>query len=315
MKRKLLIIIGLTLIFSQLLACDSGKKTGFVPEVVEETIEIEGISKEYKLLYITDTHMVVPTDSDSENEMKYANERKNMFYDAQGHSAAEQFSAWMDYANENAVDAVLLGGDIIDSPSSGNIAYLEDNLATLNMPYLMIPGNHDWTYPWDYMTESGKETYMSLLPFSKNPYTDNPGECQVLEFEDLMIVGINDSSNQVTQEAFDGFMLANEEKKPIIVLAHVPFMTQTLLVQARETWSSPTVLGGGGYGGIYPDEISGKFLDAIVSKDSNVELVLGGHVHFYNDDMIEGEKNVRQIVGDDGFSGKSLLLHVKPVEE
>lgn len=312
MKRKLLIIVGAMLVFSQLAACNLGKKAGYVPEVVEETIEIEGLTREYDLLYITDSHMVVPSDSDSEDEAKYAEERKNMFYDAFGHSAAEQFSAWMNYANENSVDAVLLGGDIIDSPSSGNVTYLESNLAILDMPYLMIPGNHDWTYPWDYMTESGKEAYMPLLPFMENSYTDNPGECQVLEFEDLMIVGINDSSNQVTQEALDAFLLANEEKKPIIVMAHVPFMTQTLLAQAREEWSSPTVLGAGEYGGIYPDGISQKFVDSIVSKESNVELVLGGHVHFYNDDVIEGEQNVRQIVGDDGFSGKSLLLHVKP---
>ena len=38
----------------------------------------------------------------------------------------------------------LLGGDVIDFPSQGNLSFLEKNLEMLEMPYLYVPGNHDW---------------------------------------------------------------------------------------------------------------------------------------------------------------------------
>ena len=41
-----------------------------------------------------------------------------------------------------------------------------------------------------------------------------------------------------------------------------------------------------------------------------VELVLAGHVHFYDRDVIEGEKQVLQLVGGAGFRGEAILIHI-----
>ena len=96
----------------------------------------------------------------------------------------------------------------------------------------------------------------------------------------------------------------------MVVVAHVPFMTQSVLGRAREVWNSPVVIGAGNYGGIYPNEDSEKFEAVTTSSDSPVELVLAGHVHFYDKDIIEGEKNVLQLVGGAGFKGEALLIHL-----
>ncbi len=60
------------------------------------------------------------------------------------------------------MDAVLLGGDTIDFPSKANINYLQECLSDLSVPYMYVNGNHDWTYPWEYMTDYGKSEYLPL---------------------------------------------------------------------------------------------------------------------------------------------------------
>ena len=81
-----------------------------------------------------------------------------------------------------------------------------------------------------------------------------------------------------------------------------------------EAWNSPVVIGAGNFGGIYPNEESEKFISLTTAADSPVELVLAGHVHFYDRDVIEGEKNVLQVVGAAGYQGNAVLIHITGTE-
>lgn len=274
--------------------------------VREEYVVMEGLKQEYDLLYITDTHIIVLSEEDDEQVKANAESRSPLFYDGAGISSAEQFPYWMKYANEQQVDAVLLGGDIIDYPSEANINFLKENLAQLEMPVLYTLGNHDWTYPWEYMTETAKTEYIPLL----EPMVKEGGVIQTLDMGEFLVVGIDNSSNQVNPEALEEYMTLLEKDKPVIVVTHVPFMTQSVLENAKEVWGSPMVIGGGDYGGIYPSVESETFVSATTAQDSPVAAVLAGHVHFYDKDDIEGERNVIQIVGNAGYVRSAILLHV-----
>ena len=273
--------------------------------ITEETVYIEGVDREYTLLFITDTHMVVRGEDISAQEKENEDLRFPEFVNEEGVPSAEQFPEWIRYANETEVDGVLLGGDIIDTPSAANLQWLEEQLAGLDMPWLYVNGNHDWTYPWEYMTETGRETYLPLL----QTFTQGGKAVQSLDFGEFLVVGIDDSTNQVEGAALPEYEKILEENRPVIVMAHVPFMTQSVLAKARESWDSPAVIGGGNYGGIYPSEDSEGFLTLTTAEESPVEL-LAGHVHFYDRDVIEGEKNVLQLVGGAGFQGNAILIHV-----
>ena len=133
-----------------------GAKRDWEKHIQEETIYLEGLKGEYTLLFLTDTHMIVRDREAVGQEAENEESRYPGFQNEEGVPSAEQFTEWIRYANEANVDAVLLGGDIIDTPSSANLKWLEEQLAQLNMPYLYVNGNHDWTYPWEYMTETGK---------------------------------------------------------------------------------------------------------------------------------------------------------------
>lgn len=274
--------------------------------VVKETIVIGGLMQEYDLLFLTDTHMVVNTSDDTEQIAANAAERGQQFIDAEGVASSVQFSAWMEYATEQQVDAVLLGGDIIDFPSTGLLEHLQKNLNTLEMPYIYTLGNHDWTYPWEYMTEKGKAKYLPLL----EPMMKGNTVIQRLDMGEFIVVAVDNSAGQVNDAALEAYAEILAEEKPTIVLVHVPFMTQSVLTKAREVWSSGVVIGGGNYGGIYPNDVSTAFVEMTTAADSPVVAVLAGHVHFYDKDYIDGEKRVLQLVGDAGYKRQGMILHI-----
>ena len=293
-------------------AGEGGQKEGTGPggawekHITEETVRLKGIEGEYTLLFLTDTHAIVQSQGASEQEEANEEARYPTFFNEEGVPSAEQFPEWVRYANENGVDAVLLGGDIIDTPSEANLRWLEEQLGRLDMPYLYVNGNHDWTYPWEYMTEAGKEAYLPLL----EPFMQDNTVIHSLDFGEFTVVGIDDSPGQVDGGVFPASEEILEEGRPVIVLAHVPFMTQSVLGKAREAWSSPVVIGAGNYGGIYPNEDSERFVSLTTAASSPVELVLAGHVHFYDRDVIEGERQVLQLVGGAGFQGNAILVHI-----
>lgn len=275
--------------------------------VGEEIIEVSGVEGEYTFLFLTDTHMVVPDEQDSDKVEKYSELRFDEFQNEEDIASAEQFEQWMTYANEQGVDALLLGGDIIDYPSAANVEHLEENLKKLQAPYLYALGNHDWTFPWEYMTQYGEETYLPML----EPYMQSDSSFHELEFDDLIIVAVDNSANQVDPEAMEEYRNILKKGKPVILMLHVPLLTQSVLTKAKETWSSSVVLGGGNYGGIYPDEVSSEFIELTTAADSPVAAVLAGHVHFYDKDQIND--NIVQIVGDGGYKGEALLIRITGV--
>ncbi len=140
-----------------------GQAAEWEMHITEETLRLPGFQGEYDILFLTDTHVVIRDERDTPEEAAEGDARLAEFRNAEGVSAAVQTKDWIDYANDQKVDAVLLGGDIIDYPSAGNLDFLEEQLGRLEMPYLYTPGNHDWTYPWEYMTEYGRETYAESL--------------------------------------------------------------------------------------------------------------------------------------------------------
>lgn len=324
MKKKLLSMMGLCLLLTGCAAQDpsiisselssevtsetnnSGNMQQIISEqdIHKETILIPGLEQEYDFLFLTDNHIIIPDNRDNTEIQEHTQARYPHFVDENGIPSSESFPLWMEYAVQQEVDGVLLGGDIIDFPSEANISYLEQQLGNLTMPYLYTPGNHDWTYPWDYMTASGEEIYLTKL----NPFMDSNPNIHSLELEDLILVAINNSSNQFPSSIMEEYQQILQKGKPVIVLLHVPLLTQSLLSEAREIWETPVVLGGGNYGGIYPDEVSTEFITITTSQNSPVVAVIAGHVHFQNRDMIND--NIVQIVGEAGFRRKGTMIHI-----
>lgn len=274
--------------------------------ITEYTIEIPELKEEYSFLFLTDTHMIVRDEQDTQQVEDNAAPRYKDFRNAEGISSSDQFSEWIAYANDQETDGLLLGGDIIDYPSGANVKYLDSQLKELKVPYLYTLGNHDWTYPWEYMTELGEDTYLPML----EPYMKGETAIHYMDCGEFLIVSVDNSSNQVNEDALKQYEEILALGKPVILLVHVPFLTQSVLTKAKRIWKTGVVLGGGNYGGIYPNESSRRFMDMTTAADSPVAAVLAGHVHFADFDYIVGEKKVLQIVGAAGYKGEGALIRV-----
>lgn len=269
-------------------------------------IVIPGLTKEYNFLFLTDTHIIISDEQEEQQVKDYTQSRLPVFNTEENKTSVPQLDEWITYANQQKYDGLLLGGDIIDFPSAANIDYLAFSLKKLEIPYLYTPGNHDWTYPWEYMTEKGKENYLSLL----SPYMEDNPAIHTLEYEDFIIVAINNSSNQIDPDALQTYKSILSEGKPVIVLMHVPLYTDSVLAKSKEEWNSGVVLGGGIHGGIYPDAVSTEFLQLTLAKTSPVAAILSGHVHLSDTSEVLGDKNIPQITGDAGYKGIGTRIHI-----
>ena len=313
-----------TLFFSLLLAgllTGCGKeKTAQIPDtpdvlpaetstsfsVNEKSLYVSGLTKDYTFLYLSDTHMIKLDGNESDQITENALPRMQLFVDNKGVTSADRFPKWIDFANEREVDMMLLGGDMIDFPSDANLNILKENLFKLKMPYVYTLGNHDWTYPWDYMTANGRETYRPLF----DTFTNNSPAASITEYEELVILSVDNSSNQIDPEALTVVDEALSLKKPVIVIAHVPFSTDSLLEKAKTVWNSPVSIGMADKGGIFPDANTLAFQEKILADDSPVFCVLSGHVHFVDESTLND--SVTQIVGGAGYNGEGVLLHISP---
>lgn len=275
-------------------------------EITEKTITVPSLTKEYTFLYFSDTHMIHLDGTESEQITENALPRMQLFVDSEGISSADRFPEWIEYANEKEVDMVLFGGDMIDFPSNANLNLLKENISELKMPYVYTLGNHDWTYPWDYMTAEGRETYRPLF----NDYTQNNPSASITEYGELVILSVDNSSNQMDPEALTVVDEALALQKPVIVIAHVPFSTESILEKARGVWNSPVSIGMADKGGIFPDANTFAFQEKILAEGSPVFCVLSGHVHFADESALND--NVTQIVGGAGYNGEGVLLHIRP---
>lgn len=278
-----------------------------VPEpftITEKHITVPSLTENYTFLYLSDTHMIKLDGTESEQVTENALPRTDLFKDSEGIPSYERFPMWIDYANAYAVDMFLFGGDMIDFPSEPNLSLLRENIEKLKMPYVYTLGNHDWTYPWDYMTAEGRETYRPLF----HDFTNNNPAASITEYKELVILSVDNSSNQIDPEALAITDEALSLGKPVIVIAHVPFSTESLLEKATGVWNSPVSIGMADKGGIFPDANTLAFQEKILAPDSPVICVLSGHVHFYDESNLND--SVIQIIGGAGYNGEGVLLHI-----
>lgn len=272
--------------------------------ITEKKLTVPGLTKNYTFLFLSDTHIIKLDGTESEQITENALPRTELFRDGRGIASAKRFPEWIDFANETQVDMVLFGGDIIDFPSETNLHLLKENIARLKMPYVFTLGNHDWTYPWDYMTPEGYEAYRPLF----NGFTEENPSASVTEYEELVILSVDNSSNQINPEALAAVDEALTSDKPVLVVAHVPFSTETLLEKAKKFWSSPVSIGMADKGGIFPDANTLAYQEKILAKDSPVFCVLSGHVHFSDEAKLTD--SVTQIVSGAGYMGNGVLLRI-----
>ncbi len=281
-------------------------------ELEELTLHIPGIREEKTLLWISDLHLVKENDGTvSEDCRDQLNERFQMFKDADGRPSSELWKKLPEWLNGFQADGIILGADMLDYVSKENIEQLKEGLDRLSAPWIYIRADHDYGRWYTDMDLKTMRRLHKTISERDDIYT--------LEYEDFLVVGMNLTTSQISEEALSRFREICSEGKSVILAVHVPLDEDpsvkssgqegnlSLAEASKMGWDGRALIWGKDCEYL-PNENTQQFLDIVCKKDGPVKAVLAGHLHLSWDGMIS--ESCTEHVFDAAFKGKAGLIHV-----
>lgn len=254
-------------------------------------IGAKGIKKTV-VYHFSDVHLTEYDDLSDENEKQYAASRtvaweglRRSFAEEHNEpyseeillSARDYFSRLVAEADNG--DAMVMTGDICDFTSGANLRAVESELKSLNHPFLNVIGNHE-----------NRDDVQSGHPFERSK-----APVQLLELDDVIIFGIDNSSRNITEEQNEQLKKALLGEKPLIIAMHVPIMTEGNKNELEKC---------GEYFQLNNKDATKEvfeFIETIKQNASKIIAVLAGHLHFANNSEIT--PGVTQYVSSQGILG------------
>lgn len=209
--------------------------------------------------------------------------------DSQRKPAREHFDTLLGLAE--GADAVILAGDICDYVCPANLRFLDSRLENLSTPFLAVCGNHD-------QAEDIPDGYV---------YSQIKAPVQVLDLGDLLLVGLDDSLRKITKEQNRQFLEILSQEKPVIVVLHIPIMTEgnrELLLECGDYFrlNHPEA-----------DDDTLEFIDLLRQNAPQIVALLAGHLHFRNESEIA--PGLMQYVSSQGILGNVNRYEIGEVDE
>lgn len=293
---------GLVLFGTGILLCLAKKYEFPDIRVSCEEIRIPGLEKEYEFLFLTDLHLAVKTRQEL-GALGDADVRLAGLVNPRGTISAKQLPQWVSFANRRKVDAVLLGGDMIDYYSAENVDCLQSELNRLQRPYVFTLGNHELFSPWEEQIPEDAPIY--------ELFQEKNTAFQILDYEDFVICAIDNEAYQVNEASLEQMKvwLTENSDKPMILLAHVPFFTEQL-TGLKETsagvWGQPLLIGEGARD---TTAVTREFMELVFGAESPAAAVLTGDNHFYYKGKIND--SVTQWVAAPAYAGNGMMIKVR----
>ncbi|GAW40612.1 3',5'-cyclic adenosine monophosphate phosphodiesterase CpdA [Brevundimonas sp. SH203] len=165
-------------------------------------------------------------------------------------------------------DLVVVTGDLVDEPTAEAYGCLRDLLAAIDIPLVVLPGNHDdrallaRTFSeHDYLPRDGAKAHF-VLPL---------GELRLVAFDAVTPGQEHARITQVDLEWLDG-ALAETAGHPVMMLMHHPPMPTGLgFMDAMQPALPPA-------------------FEAVIARHANVKLIVCGHIHRAMDGMFGGAR-------------------------
>ena len=304
----------LILILLSLCGCSGTAVTADSPsslpvEITEKTITVPGLEKDYRLLFLSDLHIIAPDDPDVNDEKKeeVAARRDTLFVREGVLSAAlwEEIAPALD--NFDA-DLILLGGDLVDYCSFANIDILKKGLDRIETPLIYVRADHD-TETWYTDAHMTKEDSLKLHDSLKDLGASND-DIIVHDLEGLRVIGINNSTSFFTPGGAADFNALLSENIPTVVVTHVPLkpLEDTGLSElSKQAWQDRALLWGNDCYHV-PDALTAEAYARLYRDDSPAFLLLSGHLHFPYEGPLS--KSATQIVNAPAYEGHITLITV-----
>lgn len=278
----------------------------------EITVYIEGLTRDYTIAFVNDLHLVTDTEVGHvlEEELPELMKRYNeLSVTADGKHAEEIWPEVIKYLNYNDFDAVVFGGDLLDYCSPSNIEVLKqgfDQLKYDSDQMIYLRSDHDYigTYGGDRYTDADGIAAQARL-------WDGDSEKKVIDLGEFLIVGINKSYSNLSDERLKYLIGKLRDGRPVIVATHVPFYVEedaeslearSMEVRNRIYYWNPT-------DSVYcPDQNTQKFIQEMYAPNSNVVQILAAHLHGSWDG--KATQKIREHIFAPTYSGSIGIIHV-----
>lgn len=257
----------------------------------EHIIPFKGIKK--KVIYhFSDSHLTEYDEISDEAEAEKAKKQteawegvRKGFAVAYGepYGEAQQQSPKTHFENllrcSESGDALVIAGDTLDYINGANLRLSEKMLSALTVPYIAVCGNHE-------LPKNIPDGYR--ISDAKKPI-------QTLDLGDMVIVGVENAQRKISNEQLDEINAVLDSGKPILIVMHVPVMTEgnKHLLEKNGVYFQLNYEG-------CPDE-NIAFINLIKSRNDRIIAVLAGHLHYGN--ISEIAPGVTQYVSSQGVTG------------
>lgn len=289
-------------------------KPEYAFETDEVTIAIKGLSKERRIAWVSDLHLVSDHDSgealgDVHAEYLDAINRRyeDLAVTSDGVHAEDLWPEIIKYLNYYNFDGVIFGGDIMDYCSNSNISVIKEGLDNLRIPYIYIRADHDYGayYGGVFFSETQARQLHQTIDGDKISY-------KFWDEGDFLVLGIDNSTKDMPDYYLDMVTDVYSRGEPVIMATHMPYESKVdttlaeLSMQVRNRiyyWSDASDQ-------YKPNDVTQKYLDMVYDSNTVVSQVLAGHFHASWDGMIS--EQVSQHIFAPAFSGSIGIIHVIP---
>lgn len=275
-------------------------------------VPIEGLNKEYTLAWVSDLHLIPKEDSNISPSAKLKTRYDNLSVTDEGIHAEELWPEVVKCLNYGDYDAVIFGGDMMDYCSEDNMELFRKGYNDLRYDkdqILYIRADHDYGawYVGDQFTQR------DIYHLHEELDGDDP-EQKYLDMEEFILIGINNSTKNITDENFSivesQYEKAAKENKPVIAVTHVPYgsnVDDSLKELSMKVRNKPYYWVGPDY---QPNDTMWDYLNFIFQEDTQVKQVLAGHLHAPWDGQITDQ--LREHIFSPAFSGVIGVIHIVP---
>lgn len=313
------------LLLTLLLLCGGqtlrAEETEAVPSLAEEevTLTVPGLSRPYRLLWVSDLHIGTSPDDadvDAAHEEEVA-ERCAMYAGADGRTSAQLWQEMAGALDAYEADALILGGDMIDYASGANLDALQAGLEPVETPWMYLRADHDYGRWFGSLSlEQMRALQREVAPQE---------QVWVQELDELLVVGLDNTTSALSEEAIGELEQLCEQGKPVILCMHVPVdrlpevyfpewelpEEVTLADVSKQGWADRVLCWGDGdaYDTAKSTTMQ-RLVELLARPDSPIAAVLAGHLHLSWDGMITPA--CREHVFSPAFAGNVGVITVAP---
>lgn len=265
-------------------------------------VTIPGLSGSYKIGWVSDTHVAADAD-------KNTDAYKNLNVSGRfGDNTESNWNNIINRLNSGGYDAVIFGGDLMDYYSENNYNVIKNGLNQLKMPWFYIYGSGDH----DKNNDPTGHIHINDDLFSSGSYNAND---MITLGGELTLIGLNGSSRASDIDIAGVESKIRSTSNPVILATHVPFDSKDGSIKTQVAASHNNVnylWTNGSYNNNWEISNISNFVNTFLYSNSNVKLVLAGHVHTLSyTGKLNGEDGAMEHIFKAGYTGNIGTINVK----